>query len=98
MCDPRRTQAVAERLFGESTTLGLRVRREGRMELRRSITEVATPLGTVRVKTAVLPSGAERRVPEYEDLRRLARESGRPLVEVMEAVRAFLGEGARAET
>lgn len=98
MCDPRRTQEVAERLFGESTTLGLRVRREGRMELRRSITEVVTPLGTVRVKTALLPSGAERRVPEYEDLRRLAKESGRPLVEVMEAVRAFLGEGARAET
>ena len=98
MCDPRRTQTVAERLFGESTTLGLRVRREGRMELRRAITEIVTPLGTVRVKTAVLPSGAERRVAEYEDLRRLARESGRPLVEVMEAVRAFLAEGARAET
>jgi len=98
LCDPRRTSPVAERLFGESTTLGLRVRREGRLELRRSISEVVTPLGTVRVKTAVLPSGAERRVPEYDDLRRLARETGRPLVEVMEAVRAFLGEGARAET
>jgi uncharacterized protein (TIGR00299 family) protein len=98
MCDPRRTQEVAERLFGESTTLGLRVRREGRMELRRSIAEVMTPLGKVRVKTAVLPSGEERRVPEYDDLRRLAKESGRPLVEVMEAVRAFLGEGARAGT
>jgi len=98
MCDPRRTPQVSERLFGESTTIGLRIRREGRMELRRAISEVVTPLGTVRVKTAVLPSGAERRVPEYEDLRRLAKESGRPLVEVMEAVRAYLGEGARAET
>ncbi|HLQ66876.1 MAG TPA: nickel pincer cofactor biosynthesis protein LarC [Candidatus Limnocylindrales bacterium] len=98
IADPRRTTQVAERLFGESTTLGLRVRREGRMELRRSITEVVTPLGTVRVKTAILPSGEERRVPEYEDLRRLARESGRPLVEIMETVRATLGEGARAVT
>ncbi|MGE5179017.1 MAG: nickel pincer cofactor biosynthesis protein LarC [Bacteroidota bacterium] len=98
LCDPRRTSQVAERLFGESTTLGLRVRREGRMELRRSITEVVTPIGTVRVKTAVLPNGVERRVPEYDDLRRLARESGKPLVEVMETVRAFLAEGAGAET
>jgi pyridinium-3,5-bisthiocarboxylic acid mononucleotide nickel chelatase len=98
LCDPRRTSQVAERLFGESTTLGLRVRREGRMELRRSIVEVVTPLGTVRVKTAVLPSGVERRVPEYDDLRRIARESGKPLVEVMETVRAFLAEGAGAET
>jgi pyridinium-3,5-bisthiocarboxylic acid mononucleotide nickel chelatase len=96
LCDPRRTTQVAERLFGESTTLGLRVRREGRMELRRSINEVVTPLGTVRVKTAVLPNGVERRVPEYDDLRRLARESGKPLVEVMETVRAFLAEGAGA--
>ena len=98
LCDPRRTSQVAERLFGESTTLGLRVRREGRMELRRSIVEVVTPLGVVRVKTAVLPNGIERRVPEYDDLRRLARESGKPLVEVMETVRAFLAEGAGAET
>jgi uncharacterized protein (TIGR00299 family) protein len=98
MTDPRRTMQVAERLFAESTTLGLRVRREGRMELRRSIAEVSTPLGTVRVKTAVLPSGEERRVPEYEDLKRIARESGRPLVEIMDAVRSYLGEGARSET
>jgi uncharacterized protein (DUF111 family) len=96
MADPRRSAQVAERLFGESTTLGLRIRREGRMELRRSISEVDTPLGKVRVKTAILPSGEERRVPEYEDLRRIAREGGRPLVEVMEAVRAYLGESARA--
>ena len=95
MADPRRSAQVAERLFGESTTLGLRIRREGRMELRRSISEVETPLGKVRVKTAILPSGEERRVPEYEDLRRIAREGGRPLVEVMEAVRAYLGESAR---
>jgi uncharacterized protein (TIGR00299 family) protein len=98
MADPRRSAQVAERLFGESTTLGLRIRREGRMELRRSISEVETPLGKVRVKTAILPSGEERRVPEYEDLRRIAREGGRPLVEVMETVRAYLGEGARAPT
>ncbi|MGE5176290.1 MAG: nickel pincer cofactor biosynthesis protein LarC [Hyphomicrobiales bacterium] len=98
LVDPARTVAVAERLFAESTTIGVRVRREGRIELKRSIADVATPLGTVRVKTAVLPSGEERRVPEYDDLRKIARESGRPLVEVMDAVRAFLNEGARAVT
>lgn len=98
LVDPRRTMAVAERLFAESTTIGVRVRREGRIELKRTIGEVRTPLGTVRVKTAILPSGEERRVPEYDDLRRIARESGRPLVEVMDAVRAYLNEGARAET
>jgi uncharacterized protein (TIGR00299 family) protein len=95
LCDPRRTSAVVERLFGESSTIGVRVRREGRIELRRSVTEVETPLGRVRVKTITLPSGEERRVPEYDDLRRHAIAAGRPLIEVMEEVRAYLLEGAR---
>jgi len=47
------------------------------------------------VKTAVLPSGEERRIPEYEDLKRLAQAAGRPLVEVMDEVRSFLHESAR---
>jgi uncharacterized protein (DUF111 family) len=96
LCDPRKTDEVLTRLFTESTTLGVRLRREGRAELRRSIQEIETPVGRLRVKTAVLPSGEERRVPEYDDLRRVARERGRPLIEVMDEVRAFLREGERA--
>jgi len=95
ICDSARAHAVLERLFTESTTIGVRVRHEGRVELSRSVAEVATPLGRVRVKTAVLPTGEERRVPEYEDLKRIAKETGRPLVEVMDEVRAFLHESSR---
>ena len=95
ICDPARASAVLERLFAESTTLGVRVRHEGRVELSRSIAEVETPVGRLRVKTAVLPTGEERRVPEYEDVRRIAQEAGRPLVEVMDEVRAFLHESSR---
>jgi uncharacterized protein (TIGR00299 family) protein len=96
LCDPRRTPAVLERLFGESSTIGVRVRREGRVELRRSVAEVETPLGRLRVKTITLPSGEERRVPEYDDLRRIAIAAGRPLIEIMDEVRAYLVEGARS--
>jgi len=98
ICDPRRSEAVLARLFVESSTIGVRVRREGRAELRRTISEVETPLGRVRVKTAILPNGEERRVPEYDDLRRLAKELGRPLIEIMDEVRAALHEGERAGT
>jgi len=93
--DPARAHAVMERLFAESTTIGVRVRHEGRVELSRSVSEVQTPLGRIRVKTAILPTGEERRVPEYDDLRRIAQESGRPLIEIMDEVRAFLHEGSR---
>jgi hypothetical protein len=95
ICDSARAHAVLERLFAESTTLGVRIRHEGRVELMRSVAEVETPVGRLRVKTAILPSGEERRMPEYEDVKRLARESGRPLVEVMDLVRSFLHESAR---
>ena len=74
----------------------MRLRREGRAELRRSIEEIETPFGRLRVKTAVLPSGEERRVPEYDDLRRIARDRGRPLIEIMDEIRAFLRDGERA--
>jgi uncharacterized protein (TIGR00299 family) protein len=95
ICDSSHAHAVLDRLFSESTTIGVRVRREGRVELSRSVTEVQTPLGALRVKTAVLPSGEERRVPEYEDVKRIAQALGRPLVEVMEEVRSYLHESSR---
>jgi hypothetical protein len=95
ICDSARAHAVLERLFAESTTIGVRVRHEGRVELLRSIAEVETPLGRLRVKTAILPTGEERRVPEYEDVKRIAQDLGRPLVEVMDEVRSFLHESAR---
>jgi uncharacterized protein (DUF111 family) len=92
LCDPARSADVASRLFSESTTIGLRVRREGRLELKREIQEVETPLGRVRVKAVTLPNGEERRAPEYEDLRRIAASTGRPLVSVLDEVRTFLAE------
>ena len=95
ICDSARAQEVLERIFSESTTIGVRVRQEGRVELMRSVTELETPAGRLRVKTAILPSGEERRVPEYDDLKRIAQETGRPLVEVMDEVRSFLHESAR---
>lgn len=95
ICDSGKAHAVLERLFKESTTIGVRVRHEGRVELTRSVAEVQTPLGMIRVKTAILPTGEERRVPEYEDVKRIAQSLGRPLVEVMDEVRSFLHESAR---
>ena len=95
ICDASRAHAVLERLFAESTTIGVRVRHEGRVELMRSVAEVETPVGKIRVKTAILPNGEERRVPEYDDVKRIAQETGRPLVEVMDEVRSFLHESAR---
>jgi uncharacterized protein (TIGR00299 family) protein len=75
-------------LFEETTTLGLRIAREERLELPREQVELETPHGTVHMKVATLPDGSRRAAPEYEDCARLARERGLPLAEIEEAARA----------
>jgi uncharacterized protein (DUF111 family) len=72
---------VARALLENTTTLGVRVRHERRYVLERSVTEVVTELGPVRVKTAKVAGGV-RRTLEYDDVARIARERGRPLAEI----------------
>jgi uncharacterized protein (TIGR00299 family) protein len=72
---------VARALLENTTTLGVRVRHERRYVLERSVAEVATELGPVRVKTAKVAGGL-RRTLEYDDVARIARERGRPVAEI----------------
>jgi hypothetical protein len=81
--------AVAHAMLAETTSLGVRVRRERRYTVPRAIEEVATPLGTVRVKTATL-DGQRRRTLEYDDVVRIARESGRPIGEIAARLEEFV--------
>jgi uncharacterized protein (TIGR00299 family) protein len=78
---PEREAAVARALLEHTTTLGVRVRRDRRYVLERSVAEVATEFGPVRVKTAYV-DGCARRTLEYDDVARIARERGRPVGEV----------------
>jgi uncharacterized protein (DUF111 family) len=68
-------------MLEHTTTLGVRVRRDRRYVLERSVAEVATEFGPVRVKTAYV-DGCARRTLEYDDVARIARERGRPVGEV----------------
>ena len=90
-----RADQLAHLLFRESTTLGVRHRREQRWVLERRIVSVKTVYGTVRVKLATLPGGEVRRSPEYEDCARLAREKGVPLIDVMNRAREDSGRTDR---
>ncbi len=77
-----REAAVAYVLLRETTTLGVRVRRERRYTLPRRIDALETKWGTIRVKVATV-DGAERRTFEYDDLARIARETGEPLARIV---------------
>ncbi len=83
---PDRSPAVTELLLRRSSTLGVRVSETRRVLAERQVIEVATELGRARVKVKYMDGRAVEWAPEYEDARRLARESGRELREVMRLV------------
>ncbi|HWR98479.1 MAG TPA: nickel pincer cofactor biosynthesis protein LarC [Candidatus Methanoperedens sp.] len=79
--------ALGALVLRETGTLGYRVRRTARVVLRRREEQVAIDGGTVRVKAADFGGGLLRFEPEYEDCRRIAERTGRPLREVLDAAR-----------
>jgi len=78
--------AVVRTLFEESTTLGLRRTETERIVLAREMASVDTPWGPVTVKVGRLGDRTVSAQPEYEDLKRAAREAGKPLKEIHDAV------------
>ncbi|MFM7231270.1 MAG: nickel pincer cofactor biosynthesis protein LarC [bacterium] len=86
VAEPGDARRLADRLLRETPTLGVRMRDERRVELPRRAAEVDTPYGPVRVKVAILPSGAERVMPEFESVAEVAARSGVPLQDVSVAV------------
>jgi hypothetical protein len=79
---PGLVERLAGVLIAESTTIGLRLWPVERIKASRRPGAVATPWGEVRIKLAEYGS-VRRAWPEFEECRRIARETGRPLVEVM---------------
>jgi uncharacterized protein (DUF111 family) len=79
-------------IFAETTTLGVRRRKEQRQTLARRWESVNTTWGPVRIKIASMDGSVCNYAPEYEDCRALAEAHRVPLRQVMEeAVRAYAG-------
>ena len=85
LCHPEDGERLSAILFAETTTLGIRLNTMQRLCLDRETTKVRTPYGEVSVKVARLGEEIVNLSPEYEDCRRLARETGKPLKEVYAA-------------
>jgi uncharacterized protein (DUF111 family) len=88
---PEQEERMRSLLFRESSTLGVRTRREKRYALARRHESVLTPWGEVRMKIASLNGAVSQYAPEYEDCRRIAAAHHIPLKSVMqEAIRLYL--------
>jgi len=91
LCRPEDGPSLRQLIFAETTTLGVRERRETRAILARRHVSVQTRFGEVRMKLANLNGSVTNYVPEYEDCRRIAEQQRVPLKTVMqEAIRIYL--------
>jgi pyridinium-3,5-bisthiocarboxylic acid mononucleotide nickel chelatase len=76
---PENRETLAQMMFAETSTLGLRIYSAERRVQARRMLEVETPHGKVRIKIA----GDGSFAPEYEDCRALARTTGVPLKQIL---------------
>jgi len=83
LSDSRSSRTLAEEILAQTTTLGLRVSTERRIELCTVVHGIETPYGKISVKSPV--AFPERASPEYEDCSRAAKEHGVPIMAVYEA-------------
>jgi uncharacterized protein (TIGR00299 family) protein len=91
LCKPEDAEKLAQLIFSETTTLGVRRREESRQTLARRWESVRTEWGEVRIKIASMNGTVTNYAPEYEDCRRIAAEHHVPLKTVMqEAARAYI--------
>lgn len=58
---------VADTLFRESSTIGLRYYPVGRIEMSRTIQSIDTPFGPIRIKVSTSDSGEKNAAPEFDD-------------------------------
>ena len=79
IAEPKDRDELARILLDETTSIGVRFYPVGRVILNRSLENVKTRYGNVRVKVAELPGGTKRATPEYDDLKKIAAAKKIPL-------------------
>ena len=80
ICKEENKLKLQDIIFNETTTIGIRYRREARTELAREAVELSTEYGNIKAKK-VINNGEIYIYPEYESLKEIAQKSGRPLKE-----------------
>lgn len=88
LCKEDDKEKIIQEIFHHTTTNGIRQARLERYVLDRKIEKIETEWGTVRCKK-VSGYGIERSKLEYEDLARVARESGMSIQEVEDKIRSL---------
>ncbi len=86
LCTAEKKNEVINIILNETTTIGIRFYEAGRVTMNREIKQVQTIYGKIRVKQSALGSSIKV-TPEYEDCKRIAKNTGLSLLGVMDSVR-----------
>ena len=89
---PDRRAAIADVIFRETTTIGLRYSEVDRECLQREIVAVETAIGSVRFKVASRDGRMMNAVPEFDDCARLAAGNNLSVKEVQAMAIAAFGQ------
>ncbi len=87
ICSTDKIETLAEVLFRETGTFGIRIREQRRLTLVRSWRSVTTEFGDIRLKIGVWLGEEVTASPEYEDCKQAALQHGVPLRRVYDAVK-----------
>jgi uncharacterized protein (TIGR00299 family) protein len=92
LCEPSRVADLSRVLFEESSTIGVRWTAYQRERLDREIVRLTTAYGPIGFKVSRLQGRVITVTPEFEEVRRIARDKGLAVREVLEQART---EGRR---
>ena len=98
LCEAGRADALADAVLNRSTTIGLRVLPFEKRTLPRRTETVETEFGPVRVKVVVQPDGQRRWKSEFEDVRRIAEETGLDYLQAKAALDLRIAKSLAGET
>jgi pyridinium-3,5-bisthiocarboxylic acid mononucleotide nickel chelatase len=90
LADPSVKERMMRLIFSETTSIGVRIRRESREILSRESKTFSTPFGEVNVKITLYNGEQVNRKVEYDDLKRLAAENGMPVKRIAVEIEKLL--------
>lgn len=88
LCRETDRDRLSALMLNETSAIGVRYYPVRRRILERTVREVSTAYGPVRIKVALAPDGHENLAPEYDDCKRIAMQQGVPIKRIYQAALA----------
>jgi uncharacterized protein (TIGR00299 family) protein len=89
LCDRDKREDLIGIILKETTSIGVRYFETQRVTMDREVKEFPSSYGSVRVKTSVCGRDLIKSSPEFEDCKKIAQKTFRPLREIIDEVGRF---------